>query len=152
LAIREDPDRNNINLQFDNLEVLEFTGNDDTFGLIQSFDKDNVLDGNGDPLDNADFSTPPELSAINSALETATNVEQVPDSTGTPQTSMANPGGYQLGFASRYSSGTGGGSERGSSAELTQKRNLANSDVAVLMARSPSTGTLKGQISSQQDW
>lgn len=152
LAIREDPAQENVNAQFDALEILEFTGNDDSFGLIQAFDSDNVRDTNGNVLDDGDYTTPPELNELNSVIQVSTAVEQVPNSTGTLTTSMTDPGGYQLGFGSRYSSGTGGGSERGSSAEVVQKRNIANSDVAVLLGKSPSTGTLKGQIATEQEW
>lgn len=152
LAIRGDPDRDNVNTQINKIEILEFTGNDDSFALIQSFDSSKVQDTNGNALTDSDFSTPPELAAINSVIQTSTAVEQIPDSGGTQSTSVSDPGGFQLGYASRYSTGTGSGSERGATAELVQKRNIPNSDVAVLLGKSPSTGALKGQTSLIQEW
>ena len=153
LAIRVDPDRLEVNAQFAVLEPLEFDGNDDLVLIAQLFDKTEVLDGNGDPLVDADFDTPAELSAANSVIETSLAVEQVPDSTGTPQTSMTNPGGYQVAYGSLTAAGSGGaGSTRVSSRARTQKRAVPNGDIAVIMARSNSTGTVNGDIQFEQDW
>jgi hypothetical protein len=152
LAIRVDPDRLEVNTQFTVLEPLEFGGNDDIVLIAQIFNKENVEDGGGNQLVDADYRAPTELSATNSVLEISTNVEQVPDSTGTQQTSMTNPGGYQVGYGSLTASGSQGTSGRVVSRARTQKRAVPNGDVAVLMARSPSTGTVKGDLRFEQDW
>jgi hypothetical protein len=152
LAIRVDPDRFQVNTQFNVLEPLEFDGNDDIVLIAQIFDKQNVLDANGDPLVDADYTTPDELSATNSVIQTSNAVDQVPDGTGTPQTSMTNPGGYQVAYGSLTSAGSGGSAQRVTSRARTQKRALPNGDVAVLMARSPSTGTINGDLQFEQDW
>jgi len=155
LAIRVDPDRNEVNTQFSVLEPIEFSETDDLVLIANIFDKENILDTNGDPLTDADYSAPTELSAINSVLQTASAVEQVPDDTGTAQTSMANPGGYQVAYGSLTASGgtTGPpGSGRVSSRARTQKRAIPNGDVAVIMARSDSTGDINGDIQFEQDW
>jgi len=153
LAIRVDPDRAEVNTQFTVLEPLEFSGNDDLVVIAQLFDKDNVLGGGGAALTDGDFSTPPELSAQNSVIQTSTAVEQVPDSTGTAQTSMTDPGGYQVAYGSLTASGSGGaGSTRVSSRARTQKRAVPNGDIAVIMARSDSTGTIDGDVQFEQDW
>jgi len=152
LAIRVDPDRLEVNTQFTILEPLEFDGNDDIVLIAQIFDKNNVLDGNGDTLVDSDYGVPTELSTTNSVLETSTAVEQVPDSTGSAQTSMTDPGGYQVAYGSLTSSGSGGSAQRVSSRARTQKRAVPNGDVAVIMARSPSTGTVTGDLQFEQDW
>jgi len=152
LAIRVDPDRKEVSTQFSVLEPLEFGGNDDIVLIAQIFDKDNVLNGTGGTLGDADYSTPEELSATNSVIETSTVVEQVPDSTGTTQTSMTDPGGYQVGYGSLTSTGSGGTSARQTSRARTQKRAIPNGDIAVIMARSPSTGTINGDLQFEQDW
>ena len=152
LAIRVDPDRFQVNAQFNILEPLEFDGNDDLVLIAQIFDKQNVADANGDSLVAADYTTPVELSATNSVIEISNAVDQVPDSTGTLQTSMPNPGGYQVAYGSLTSAGSGGSAQRVSSRARTQKRALPNGDVAVIMARSPSTGTVSGDLQFEQDW
>ena len=153
LAIRVDPDRREVNTQFSVLEPLEFSQTDDLVLIANIFDKDNVLDTNGDPLVDGDYSTPPELSTLNSVIETSDAVAQVVDSTGTPQTSMTDPGGYQVAYGSLTSSGAGGqGNARVSSRARTQKRAVPNGDVAVIMARSDSTGTINGDVQFEQDW
>jgi len=77
--------------------------------------------------------------------------EQV--SLGTTQTSMPNPGGYQVAYGSLTSSGSAGsGSARVSSRAREQKRAVPNGDVAVVMARSGSTGTINGDIQLEEDW
>lgn len=152
LALRVDPDRIEVNTQFSILEPLEFDGNDDLVLIAQLFDKENVLDTDGNTLTDADYSVPEELSATNSVLQSSTAVEQVPDSTGTIQTSMVNPGGYQVAYGSLTSTGSGGSAARVSSRARTQKRAVPNGDVAVIMARSPSTGTVTGDAQFDQDW
>lgn len=153
IALRVDPERFMVNTQFTVLEPLEFSGSDDIVLIAQVFDKDNVLDGGGAPLDDADYSTPVELSDTNSVIQTSDAVEQVPDSTGTQQTTMPNPGGYQVAYGSLTATGSGGaGSTRVSSRARTQKRAVPNGDVAVIMGRSDSSGTITGDVQFEQDW
>jgi hypothetical protein len=153
LAVRVDPDRPEVNTQFSVLEPLEFSASDDLVLIAQIFDKTNVLDSGGNELVDGDFSTPNELSATNSVIETSGAVEQVVDSTGTTQTSMANPGGYQVAYGSLTASGSGGAGSTGvSSRARTQKRAVPNGDIAVIMARSDSTGTINGDVQFEQDW
>jgi hypothetical protein len=152
-AVRVDPDRDNVNAQFNFLEALEHSASDDVTLIANVFDSGNVLDGVGDALTDADFSSPEELNPTNSVIETSTAVEQVPDQTGTAQTSMPDPGGYQVAFGVLTASGSGGaGSTRSSSTSREQKRIIPNGDVAVVMARSPSTGTITADLQFEQDW
>lgn len=152
LAIRGDPERENVNVQIDEIDVLEFTGSDDSFALLINYDPANIADANGDPLQDANYSSPPEVNNFNSVIEVNTNVDQVADNNGVLQTSMQDPGGYQVGFASLYSSGAGASQTRTQSQAVVQKRQIPNGDVAVLLVKSPSTGTIKGQILTEQDF
>lgn len=153
IALRVDPDRDIINTQLAVLEPLEFNGSDDVVVLCQVFASENVLDTNGDPLTDSNFTTPPELNTTNSILQESFDVEQVPDSTGAFNTSMPDPGGYQIGYGSLTTTGAGGvGSTRVSSRARTQKRQLPAGDIAVVMARSPSTGDILADIQFEQDW
>jgi len=155
LAVRVDPERFIVNTQLQVLEPLEYEATDDLVLIAQIFDKQNVLDENGNPLTDANYSTPIELSKTNSVIETSEDVAQVPDQNGDPQTAMTNPGGYQVGYGTLTSTGTGGaGASRVSSRARTQKRAVPNGDVAVVMARSgdATTGTINGDIQFEQDW
>ena len=96
LVLRKDPKREYIKTEFDQLQVNSFSGNDDFFLIAQVMSRQNVRDSGGNLLDDTDFSVPAEMSATNSVVETTTNAAQFPDSTGTLQTSAADPGGYQV--------------------------------------------------------
>jgi len=152
LAIRIDPDRQNVTSELSVLEPLKFSATDDLIIIAQLFAPENVADSGGSQLVDGDFSTPNELSAQNSVIETSTAVDQVADSTGTLQTSMTDPGGYQLGYGSLTSEGAGGGNARTSSRARTQKRTVTAGDYVVVMIRSDSTGDLKFDIQFEQDW
>lgn len=151
LAIRIDPDRPEVSSQLSVLEANEFSANDDLILVAMLFNSDNVLNGSGDTLTDSDFSTPTELNSLNSVVETSTAVEQVPDSSGTAQTSMSDPGGYQVGYGSLTTNGQGGSARQSSNAR-TQKRVIPNGDVAVVMALSDSTGDVFGDIQFEQNW
>jgi len=156
-AIRVDPDRPEVSTQLAVLEPLEFSADDDVVVIVQVFDKDNVLDGSGSALDDGDYGTPSVLSETNSVIQTSSAVEEVVDQTGTSQTSMTDPGGYQVGYGSITTSGTDSGGPPGSGVRVssrarTQKRLIPNGDVAVVMARSGTTGTINGDIQFEQDW
>jgi len=151
-AMRIDPDQNLVNVQIKNTDIVSFDNSEDIKATIQTFDASNVRDADGNLLDDTDFSTPPEHNDTNSALETTDAVEQVADATGTLQTSMANPGGYQIGYSSWYTTGTGTNTQR-SSGGRTRKRQLPDGDIAVVMAyASSTTPTVVGEIITEQDW
>jgi len=154
LAIRVDPDRSEVTSQLRVLEAVAFGGDSNLVMIANNFDSENVLDTNGDPLTDADFSAPVELNELNSVTETSTAVEQVPDGSGTAQTSMVNPGGYQVGYASLTTADAQGNtvSQASTSNARTQKRIIPDGDIAVVMLRSGATGTVEGNIQFDQDW
>ena len=62
--------------------------------------------------------------------------------------------GNQVAYGSLTATSTSGppGSGRVSSRARTQKRAIPNGDVAVIMARSDSTGPINGDVQFEQDW
>jgi hypothetical protein len=151
LAFRKDPTRNLTRVEFTDTNIPKFTGSGDLFGLLLACSKDKVLDANGNTLTDSDFSPPNELSGRNSVIETTTNVAEFPDNTGTPTTSADNPGGYQLGLATRYTSGSGGKITT-SGTGINAKRVLASGDYAVLVARATATGDFDYETTIEQDF
>lgn len=151
LAVRTRPDDQIVTSDIKEIQALKFSANDDLELLGQVFNPSNVREGDGTTLDDADFSTPPELSATNSVLERSTAVEQIVDATGTLQTSTPNPGGYQVGYASLTTTGQGG-STRQTSRAATEKRQKPVDRYFVLLAKSGTTGDILGNIQFDQDF
>ena len=158
LAVRVDPDRNIVVSEFLNLGVEEFTGDDDIFVSAQAFSSQKVADSGGNLLTDADFESPEITSGPNSAMQISDNVDQIADNTGTLQTSMANPGGYQLAFGSLYSqtSGQGGNATTSTSSGVRSnvKRQLRENDFVVFMGRTrgATSGDATLEFSTEQDW
>lgn len=151
VAFRCDPSRDIVRLEFTDTNIPKFTGSSDIYGLLLACPKEKVRDGSGNPLSDGDFSPPNELSGVNSVLETTTNVEQFPDSTGSVVTSAADPGGYQLGLATRYTSGAGG-KITSSGTGINAKRVLADGDYAVLAVKTSSAGDFDYENTIEQDF
>lgn len=150
-AFRIDPGRELVNTQLTNTDIVAYEGSGDVLASIHSFDPSLVLDSNGDPLTDANYSTPESHNATNSVLEVTSDVAQVPDVNGTPQTSMANPGGYQIGYASWYASGSGSKTAV-SSGSATRKRALPPGDVGVVLVNADESAEVVGESISEQDW
>lgn len=150
-AFRIDPDRGIVNVQLSSVSVGKFSTNADIELLLLAGDPSNVLDANGNELDATDFSVPPEASEQNSVLEETTAVEQFPDSTGTPQTSMVDPGGWQL-ARSELLNESGNQLASTVALDVEAKRPIYTRDYAVVLLKSGSTGTVKYQIQTEQDW
>jgi hypothetical protein len=110
-----------------------------------------VADSGGNALVDADFSTPEDFNAQNNVIETTSAVDQVADSTGTLQTTVDNPGGWQL---SRGEIFTGGGnSTQGvTTTSSNVKRPLHPRDYMVILGRSSSTGDVTYRLDMDQDW
>jgi hypothetical protein len=151
VAFRKQPARELIRVEFTDTNVPKFTGSGDIFALLLACDKRNVLDANGNELQDSDFTNPNELNPLNSAVEVSTNVDQFPDNNGTPVTSTTNPGGYQLGLGTRYTSGSGG-KITSTGAGIDAKRVLADSDYAVLAVRATATGDFDYETTIEQDF
>jgi len=151
-AMRIAPGQNIVNIQIKNTDIVAFDDGEDVTATIQLFDASNVADSNGDPLTNADFSTPPAHSEKNSALEVSNAVAQVADETGVLQPSMQSPGGYQVGYSSWYTVGTGTKTQR-SSGGRTRKRQLPDGDIGVVLINATATtADVVGEIITEQDW
>lgn len=150
-AFRVDPDRYNVNVQISNVSAGKYTQNADVEILLVAADPSNVLDGAGNTLTDADFSYPPESSSTNNVIQESTAVEQAPDNTGTPQSSMTNPGGWQLARSELLSDS---GRTLASSAALgvEAKRPIYEQDFAVVLGKSPTAGDVSYQIQTEQDW
>lgn len=142
-AFRIDPDRDLVNTQIADTDIVEFSGSGDVRVIPIAVDPSKV--------DASGWSTPPELSPTNSIVEVAGSVTTIPDQTGTTGGSASNPGGYQLGFSSWHSSGSGSKTSV-SSGSATRKRQLSHGDVCVLIANATASGEVTGEIVTEQDW
>lgn len=140
-----------INAQVIDIDVGRYTVSDTVEILAVACNPDLVLDGNGDPLTDGDYSTPPEFMRANNVIETSAAVEQAPDETGTPQTSTTTPGGWQLNRAELF---VGSGNQPTGTTNVSDgvKRPMYGLDTLVLFARSANTGTVEYQIQTNQDW
>lgn len=150
-AYRVDPDRFIINTEVEDFTCRKTTTSSDTYLLFQSFAKENVRDGNGNQLQDSDFSSPNSQSTQTSVLEVATNVEQVVDSDGNLQTGMANPGGYQVQSAALYT-GTGQTKTTAVGPGAIVKRTVTDRDYVVVLAKSGATGDVFWDLQTEQDW
>jgi len=148
---RVDPDRDIINIQLDTVSIVEFPQGETVEILVQAYSKLNVADANGNELTDSNYSVLPEFNAQNNALQTSTDVEQVADDTGTLQTTIDSPGGFQIG---RDILAAGSGPEAtGDVPNLTNiKRPLYADDVFVVFGKTASTGDVSYQIQFEQDW
>lgn len=151
LAMRVDPDRPTVNTQIKNTDIVEFSGSGDVRLMPIAVAPSKAADTNGNALTDSDFSTPEEQSPMNSVLEVSSAVAQFPDSTGAVVTSATNPGGYQLGFASSHSSGSGSKTQTASGG-TTRKRQLTDRDICVVLAKADVTGDVTSEIITEQDW
>lgn len=143
-ALRVDPNRDRVNTQLTSLQVMETSVDADVRLMAISFDPANT--------NATGFITPPEHNHDNSVVEVTTNVSEFVDSTGTTTTATADPGGYQIGYASRYTAGTGTANRRESSASRVRKRNIYNGDYAVILANTGSAMSITFEVETEQDW
>jgi len=146
-AFRVDPSRDRVNTQLTSMQAMKVSADTDVRLMAMAFDpsKTDLVDG--------DFSTPPEHNSDNSVVEVAddADVTQFPDASGTLVGSTLNPGGYQLGYASRYVAGTGTNQRRSESARV-RKRNIYNGDFCVVLANADSAVDVTFEVETEQDW
>lgn len=150
-AFRTDPDRSIVNTQLTDIAISEFGGNADIRLTVNSFAPENVADANGNQLTDSDFSTPPLFSPTNNVLEVSDNVDQVVNGSGTLQSSMQDPGGFQVGFDALN---TGGGNTvtDNTPGPVASKRPVYPQDIVVLLANAGGTGDVTFQFRTEQDW
>jgi len=155
LAMRIDPDRDNVTAQLTQTSVEKWGGSGDVEIVCQAHAAQKVLDGNGDPVPDADYSAPELHNGTNSVIQTATTVDQAArESDGTTQTSITDsdgPGGFQIGYSSFRTSGSGQNT-RESSVSTVQKRPINSGAVAVFWGRAENTATVTWRYDTDQDW
>jgi len=145
-AVRINPNEVLVNVQITGFQVIESDDNTDVQLLAIAVDSDNT--------DASNFRTPVEHSEQNSVLEitdTTGDVTTFPDADGNVVNNTANPGGYQLGYASQYTEGTGT-NERRSGEGRMRKRNIYNGDVAVILAKAGTATDITFEHNTEQDW
>lgn len=142
LAMRKAPDRRNIFVDISKTSVTLNQGSGEV--LIIAVDPSET--------DATGFATPAQHSEGNSVIQSTTNVTTFPDSTGSIVTSAANPGGYQVGFASTEGSQAVGGSRIADSQD--RKRPIHNGDVAIALVKrdSAQSTTATVTVTTEQDW
>lgn len=155
IAFRVDPDRALVNTQIESIELTAGEGE----AMMIACDPSNVLDGNGDPLTDDDFTTaerpngrPVQHSGQNSVLQVTDpgTVEQFPDNTGTPTTTAANPGGYQLAWDSYRTTGQGSNQSQ-RAADLEEKHGILDGDVVVPIALPTTTDDMRIAYPTEMD-
>lgn len=103
--------------------------------LAMAMDPSLVLNGSGNPIPDGDYTSPVQHGVSQfSAIEIATTVAQIPDATGTPATTVSEPGGYQI-----VGSSDARKSEEGSA--LRQEKEIVDGDVAVVLAKPDGTNS-----------
>lgn len=148
-ALRIDPNRDIVNVQIQNTDIVGFTGTGDVQVMPVAVAPQNALTDIG--AQPSDWSTPPELSEANSVIQTSGTVAQIPDNTGTTVTTTTNPGGHQLGFASTYTTGSGS-NQTVRSGSATRKSEISSRNVCVFLANADSTGDIQLEVIVEEDW
>lgn len=147
-AMRVDPERSITSVQVANTDIVEFTGDGDVRVMPLVVSPENT--------DASGWQTPIEHSPVNSVVEiagtrTTPDVSTFPDQTGSVVASADNPGGYQIGYGSWYSSGTGSKTNVSSGAK-TRKREISSRDVCVFVGNASVTGSITCEIVTEQDF
>lgn len=139
----------------------------DSYDLISSRLQDisiGTWTGNGDirisaifvspeKTDASGFVVPVEHSDKNSAIEHTTTVSTFPDSTGSVVSSASNPGGYQGGYSTLYSSGQSTNSQQISTTTDDEiKQDLHKNTNVILLANADNTGDIQVDYLTLQDW
>lgn len=151
-AIRVDPERGIVNTQLRNTDIAKYSASADIQVMAREFAPENLRDDSGNQLTDADWASPSEQSETNSVVQATTAVGQFPDSSGSLVTSTTDPGGFQLGFASLYASGSGSKTTvRGGSGQ-TRKRQVSDRDVCVFLANAGATGDVTCEYITEQDF
>lgn len=151
-ALRVDPDRGITSVQIQNTNIVAYgsdTGDVRVMPMAVAGEKTDAGETDG-------WNTPVEHSEDNSVVEiagtrTSPDVSTFPDSTGTEVTSADNPGGYQLGYASWYSSGTGSKTNVSSGA-VTRKREISSRDVCVFLGNASAAESITVEVVTEQDY
>lgn len=137
LALRVDPDNAEVNMQFSQLDILNYGANDDIEVVVASFDaaKTNATG----------WGVPEYHHAQNSALQSTENVSQVANDAGTVQDFGTSDkyGGFTIASAVNIDGGNASGSAATVNQNRQEKKAILNSDHAVFLAR---TGTMDNVV------
>jgi hypothetical protein len=145
-AIRVDPDRNIVNAQTKELSVLRYSSDALVTVAINAAPASKVSFGGSDS-----WSTPPPLTPSSSILETRSDVDTIVDRDGSTVSTTAEPGPFNLNTA--VLTPTGDQFQKGSSSDpSSQKRTLPRDDIAVVLAKSSSTGDVTYTLGDEEDW
>lgn len=142
-AMRVDPDRPEISTQVAGLSVMEISEDADVVVMAMSFDSSNT--------DASDYEVPAELNGVNSVIQFTQNVSEFVDVDGDTVTSAADPGGFQLGYSSYYTEGTGT-KEKSNVSRRIRKRTIYNGDVCLFLAKSSVEADITVEVETEQDW
>lgn len=146
-AYRERDGYSVVNNQLLSLDVVSFDGDVPIELCMLSFDETNVT------FDGTDsWSLPDVWHQQNNAIETRSDVDTFVDDTGTAVTTAANPGGFQIGYATLAPTTGKSFKEGASEATIGAKRNIPNGDVAVLLAYTAAIGDVGHAEKFEQDW
>lgn len=160
-AIRPDPTREAVKLRFTNIDITQTPGTEtnNTEVLVVAVDPSNTNAPAGGSWD-----TPVEHNPTNSVVEQVTVAGDAttpltgPDQAGAgtdidgadTSNTVTNPGGYQMARETVGVEGTGGKTESKKD-EQTGDRELYDTDYALFLVDSDTAGTLKVQVSTEQN-
>lgn len=142
-AMQVDSDRDIVNAQLQKIEVQEGSDIGDVTVVALGVDPSKT--------DASSFSTPAEHSGRNSVIEETTSVSTFPDSGGSVVSTATDPGGYQVGYGSLYSSGNAATAPQKSGGD-TEKRQLSDLEIVVLAANASATGDVTVEVTIEQEW
>lgn len=136
LAIRVDPDNDDVNMQFARLDILDYAANDTLELVLASFDSSKT--------NATGWGVPEYHHAQNSALQSTTNVSQVANVSGTVEDfdDATKFGGYTLAASIDVDGGNVSGTAGTVNQNRVEKKALLNSDHAVFLARTGTTGSV----------
>lgn len=146
-AIRVDPDNDNVNAQFSQLDILSYGANDDLELVAVSFDASKT--------DASGWGVPDYHHASNSVLQSTTSISQVPDTSGTQKDLGTSDkfGGHTIASAIDIDGGNVSGTTGTSNRNRQEKKAILASDHVVFLARTGTTGeTLSFVWDVDQNW
>lgn len=146
-AVRIAPDNANVNCNLTILDIMNYGNNADLDLLAVSVDASNT--------DASGWDTPEFHHAQNSALQSTTNISEVPNTSGT-QTTLGSSefvGGYTLASAAIAATGNTRETSGTRSGAVLEKKSILNSDHLVFLARTGNAGaTLDFIWDADQNW
>jgi hypothetical protein len=134
-AIRLAPDNPNVNAAFSQLDVLDYAASADLELVVASVAASKT--------DASGWSVPEYHHAASSAIESTTNISEVPNGSGV-QTDLGTSeefGGHTVATAAKIDGGIGSESVGTANPVRQEKKAVLGSDVLVVLARTDSTGS-----------